>query len=113
MPKLKHVYAKSQNIRVIDASDMKSVGVEGFTKTFWEPKNNHTAEVSQEAADWLMANEPGDWELIEDEVAEDSTIDASTNDGEGEVASGEGGDGVERLDRPTSGTAARRAPRRS
>jgi hypothetical protein len=41
-------------------------------------------EVSQETADWLVENEPGDWEVVEDQTAEE----ADTSE-EGDAAGGE------------------------
>lgn len=95
MPKLKHVYAGTPNIRLIEAADLKRHGVEGHTKTVWSPDNDHTAEVSQEAADWLLANEPGDWELLVGEGDDSSSSgDESTTDNDELPDLGESSDAV-------------------
>jgi hypothetical protein len=58
-------YVGTPHSRVIRASDFKSMDVgANDDKVSWEPKNKHVAEVSDEAAAWLLENEAGDWKDV-------------------------------------------------
>lgn len=71
-------YVGTPHSRVIRASDFKSMDVgANDDKVAWEPKNRHVAEVSDEAAAWLLENEAGDWK---DVTKTDSTGDAVDGD---------------------------------
>lgn len=88
--KLKHAYAGSQNVRRVTSADFKSVGLENSVVE-WNPKNGHVAEVTDEAGQWLLDNEPGDWELVESLTSvegESSSTSGSRTDDEGTTDEG-------------------------
>lgn len=65
-------YIGTSHYREILSADFKRHDVEQG-KVVWDRDNlrgrsdaKQVNEVTQEAADWLMANEPGDWEIVED-----------------------------------------------
>lgn len=79
MPKLK--YLGPSHFREIGKADFTSVGVDQTAikvarhDLFPEQKDkkyDDSVEVSQEAADWLLENEKGSWEVIEEEQPESS-----------------------------------------
>lgn len=81
--------------RVIEAKDWKSLGFEGQGKIIWDrdnrggdnvhPKSDSLAqvhEVSDEVADWLLANEPkGHFKIVEDSTlaGSEATADLTKN----------------------------------
>lgn len=77
-------YTGTSNYREITAADWTSIGFKDQGKTVWDRDNargtvgaKQVHELSEEAAQWLLDNEPeGDFEILEEEEA------ASTNAGD-------------------------------
>ena len=80
---LKHAYAGTQHIRRISASDFTSVGFADQGKVEWNPGNDHTAEVSDEAGQWLTDNEPGEWEVVDAANVQSRSTSSSGTDDDG------------------------------
>lgn len=102
MKRVQHAYINTPHVRVISASDFKSLGVEDQLKAEWSPENRHVVEISDEAAAKLLEVEPGEWRVLDD--------DASTSDGEAFEPLGSGEDDDETAG---TGTASRTTRRRS
>src|SRR5688500_5360281 len=94
---LKHAYAGTPHRRVINAGDPNLKEFAGHKKTEWNPGNNHTAEVADEVGQWLLDNEPGDWELVDGDdgdasssssSGDDEDLDGSTDDGTAPITTG-------------------------
>jgi len=96
MPKLQ--YVGQSHFREISAANFTSIGAEGQKKilvarhdVFPEQNPNNVpteVEVSDEAANWLLANESSDWKVVEDAPASDASASASTDSASGASRAG-------------------------
>lgn len=103
-------YTGTAHFREIGKADLTRHGVDNqgafkvarhdiFPEHNWKNYDT-TVDVSDEAAEWLLANEPGEWAVVEDKDAEASKSNAPA--GDGEQLSGDG--------QPTSSPDASDAP---
>lgn len=78
-------YTGTSNYREISAADWKSLGIEGQGKTVWDRDNargtvgaKQVHELTDEAAQWLLDNEPeGHFEIIEEEQVSEPPTDTT------------------------------------
>lgn len=71
MPKIK--YVGTSHVREISKKDFTSIGLEHDAVTI-DTREDPTAEVSQEVADWLTKNEKGDWKILSDDGEEKAVV---------------------------------------
>jgi hypothetical protein len=100
MPKLQHIYAKSPHVRKISKADFASAELR-HDAIEANPKNRHIVEVSDEVADWLLDNEPGDWRRVDEAKGELLVDQGVGTDAEGASST------------PTSASTTRRTSRNS
>jgi hypothetical protein len=64
-------YVGTSDDHTIRTKDFASIGVDDHEEVVWSRKNNYIAEVSDEAAEWLLKNMKSDFKAAtEAEVAE-------------------------------------------
>lgn len=69
MKRVKWAMGSRAHIRTISAADFRSVGVEDQERVSWDETNDFTAEVSDAAAEYLVAKEVGFQEVSEPSMA--------------------------------------------
>lgn len=70
-------FTGSAHVREISAKDFATIGFEDADALKIDRRINPVAEVPDDIADWLLANEKGDWKEVNDEQAERARLKAS------------------------------------